>query len=115
MPAIDMTTGQLPASKTHGTARRWSFVPANDCTLPTLGTITIVQGRRDADSYGVDVVDGEILFAKLDAEADVYAVRCDRAGKPVRCTCKGFSFKKTCKHLDTARELMAEGIIRIGG
>jgi hypothetical protein len=103
-------TGTLPASKTHA-SRRWSFVASADRTQPGLGVLTLVQGRRDLDSYGVDVVDGEVLFCRLDAASDVYGVSCDRVGNPVKCNCKGFCFKKTCKHIDATRELKAEGIL----
>lgn len=82
--------GQLPASKTHS-ARRWSFLAFADESSPSLGVLTIVQGRRDCDSYGVAVEAGQVLFAKLDADADVYGVTLDRAGKPVACTCRGFA------------------------
>ncbi|QEL14047.1 hypothetical protein [Limnoglobus roseus] len=110
MSVLDIVTGQLPASKSHA-ARRWAFVPTSEPTKPGLGTLTIVQGKRDLDSYGIDVEAGEVLFCKLDAAADVYGVACDRAGRPVKCTCDGFHFKRTCKHCDAAKELIREGLI----
>jgi hypothetical protein len=103
-------TGQLPASKTHAT-RRWTFIASDDRTQPGLGTVTLVQGRRDVDSYAVDTVDGEVLFCRLDDSSEVYGVQLNRVGQPIKCSCKGFSCKKTCKHVDAARELIADGII----
>ena len=102
--------GTLPATRTHAT-RRWSFIENADCTQPGLGVLTLVQGRRFVDSYGIDVEDGEVLFAKLDASAEVYGVQLNRTGKPVACNCTGFHFNKKCKHIDAAREMIADGII----
>lgn len=103
--------GQLPASKTHK-ERRWTFVPTAEPTKPGLGVLTLVQGRRDADSYTVDVEGGQVLFCKLDAAADVYGVECHR-GTPVKCNCRGFSFAKTCKHVDATREMIAEELLKV--
>jgi hypothetical protein len=102
-------TGTLPASKTHR-ERRWAFTPTSDITQPGLGTLTLVQGKRDLDSYGIDIEEGQLLFAKLDESAEVYGVSI-RCGTPTRCTCTGFHFTKKCKHLDAARELIADGIL----
>ena len=59
-------TGTLPASKTHAT-RRWSFIASTDCTQPGLGVLTLVQGRRFVDSYGIDVEDGDLSTTHIDA------------------------------------------------
>lgn len=104
--------GTLPASKTHA-ARRWSFQPAADVTSPSLGVVTIVQGTRDLDSYGVAVEGSQVLFAKLDADADVYAVTLAPSARPVHCTCKGFAKARHCKHVDAARELIADGVLPV--
>lgn len=102
--------GSLPASKTHA-ARRWTFQPAADPSSPSLGVLTLVQGRRDCASYGLAVEGGQVLFCKLDGDAEVYGVDLDRSGKPARCSCKGFAFTKTCKHIDATRELQADGVL----
>ncbi|QEL19934.1 hypothetical protein PX52LOC_07017 [Limnoglobus roseus] len=103
--------GSLPASKTHAKGRRWAFLPSADATSPSLGTLTIVQSKRDTVSYGIAREDGQVLFAKVTGTAEVYGVTCDRAGRPVKCNCKGYSFKATCKHVDTVEELKADGIL----
>ena len=72
--------GQLPAFKSHA-ARRWQFMAAADCTSPSLGTVTVVQGKRDVVSYGVAVEEGQVLFAKLDGSA-VYGVTVTRTVCP---------------------------------
>lgn len=100
---LTIVSGQLAASKTH-TERRWTF-----CN----GVVTIVQGRRDCDSYGVEVDGSQVLFAKLDAEADVYGVQLTPAGRPVHCTCRGFAKARRCKRIDTAREMIADGLIPV--
>jgi hypothetical protein len=111
--------GQLPASKTPAD-RRWSFVANDDAVQPGLGTLSIVQGRRDLDSYAIDTNDigrgcVEVLFAKKDDAAEVYAVTCNPAGSPVSCTCPGFLFGKrrgiVCKHATAVQELVADGVI----
>lgn len=87
------TAGELTASKSHK-VRRWMFVPARDTSKPGLGTVTILQGKRDADSYAVDVEAGQVLFVKLDDAGDVYGVTCDRAGHAVRCNCQGYGLRE---------------------
>jgi hypothetical protein len=82
-------SGTLPASKTHAT-RRWTFIENADYTQPGLGVVTLIQGRRDLDSYAIDVEEGELLFAKLDDSAEVYGVTLNRVGQPVKCNCTGF-------------------------
>lgn len=105
--------GTLPASRSH-TARRWTFLPAADASSVSLGTLTITQGRRDLDSYAVEVDANEsrVLLCKLE-DGEIYAVEIDRAGKPVRCNCDGFRFVKTCKHSDAVRELIADDVLPV--
>ncbi|QEL18853.1 hypothetical protein [Limnoglobus roseus] len=102
--------GSLPASKTHKAGRRWALLPSADATSPSLGTLTIVQSKRDTVSYGVAVEGGQVLFCKL-SDGEVYGVTLDRSGRPVCCTCDGFHFVKRCKHLDTVKELIADGVL----
>ncbi|QEL20418.1 hypothetical protein [Limnoglobus roseus] len=102
--------GSLPASKTHKAGRRWAFLPSADATSPSLGTLTIVQSKRDTVSYSVAVEDGQVLFCKL-TDGEVYGVTLDRSGRPVKCSCPGFCFQKTCKHCDTVKELKADGVL----
>lgn len=104
--------GSLPASKSHA-ARRWVFIASADPTSPSLGTVTIAQGRRDLDSYGVAVEGGQVLFAKQDAAADVYAVTLAPSGRPVLCTCRGFVKARCCKHKDVTAELIADGLLPV--
>lgn len=106
------TAGQLAPSKTHA-ERRWTFVASPEGS-PAAGVLTIAQGRRDLDSYAVSVEPGKVVLAKLDDSGDVYAVHCP-AGTPAKCNCTGFTFKKTCKHADAARELIADGLIATEG
>lgn len=111
------TAGLLPASKTHG-ARRWTFTPSRDCTQPALGTVTIVQGKREAVSYSVDVESigdecHQVFFVKLDGTAEVYGVTVAPNGKPVACTCSGHGRHGHCKHRDTTAELIAEDILHL--
>ncbi len=107
--------GLLPASRSHA-ARRWTWQPTRDCTQPALGTVTIVQGRREAVSYSVDVESigrgcHQVLFVKLADSAEVYGVTCDPAGVPVACNCPGHGRHGHCKHRDTTAELIAEDIV----
>lgn len=106
------TAGELSASKSHK-ERRWTFVPTRDTSKPGLGIVTICQGKRDADSYAVDVEAGQVLFVKLDDAGDVYGVTCDRAGRAVKCNCQGYGRAKTCKHADVTRELIAEQLVAV--
>ena len=55
-----------------------------------------------------------ITFKKLTegtyATAESYSVFCATAGPAAdTCDCKGFTYKATCKHLDSARALLANG------
>lgn len=97
--AADVRTGDLAPSKTHQ-KRAWAFVPAADPTRPEVGTLTVAQGR-ELVTYLVGLSDDqpEVYFAKQDAAAEVYAVRL-ADGKPAGCTCPGWRFKGTCKHVD---------------
>lgn len=115
MCAILPTSGQLLASKTHK-ARHWTWVPTRDLTKPALGTLTIVQGRREAVSYSIDVESigrdcHQVLFVKLDDAGDVYGVTCDSTGKPVACTCSGHGRFGHCKHRDATVELLADDVL----
>lgn len=115
------TAGTLPASKTHA-ERRWTFLPSADATLPGLGVLSIVQGRRDLESYAIDtnaIGMGcvEVLFVKKDDAGEVYGVTLNRAGSPVACTCPGHQFGRkkgiVCKHAAAVRELIADGILDV--
>jgi hypothetical protein len=106
----EVRSGFLPATKTHR-VRSWSFIASADRTQPSMGTLTITQGNRDTENYAIDHIDGDVLFAKLSDEADVYAVRSDRAGNPMACNCRGFSRMKHCKHVDATKQLKAVGIL----
>lgn len=121
MFSTDIAAGQLPASKTHA-ERRWTFLPSADATQLGLGTLSIVQGRRDMDSYAIDVADigkgcCEVLFVKKDNTGEVYAVTCNRVGSPVACTCPGHFFGRkkgiVCKHATATKELLADGVIAL--
>lgn len=101
--------GQMPASRTHA-ARRWTFIATADAR-PGCGVLTIVQGKTEVDSYAVEVEGGKVLFCKL-ADGDIYGVDL-HAGRPVRCNCKGYSFKRTCKHVDAAREMLADEVLAV--
>lgn len=107
--------GQLPPSKSHA-ARRWTFAPSVDPTSPSLGVLTIVQGARDVDSYGVALDGRQILLANLDGN-DVYGIALTPAGRPVHCTCTGFAFGRRrgveCKHIAAVRELIADGVLTV--
>lgn len=107
----DVRTGELAPSKTHQ-RRSWYFVPAADPTAVQLGTLTVCQGK-EVVTYLVGLSDtrpAEVFFARQDASADVYAVQL-RAGKPVGCTCTGWRFKRTCKHVDATAPMRANGLI----
>jgi hypothetical protein len=102
----------LPASKSHK-ARGYHWLPAAPGSFHR-GTLTILQGRRDADSYAVDEDTTEalgtarrFLLAKLDADGDVYAVTIGRRGN----TCSGMFCGKhpTCKHRDAVADLLRQG------
>ncbi|QEL20540.1 hypothetical protein [Limnoglobus roseus] len=109
--ALALTVGSLPASKTHKSGRQWAFLPSSDLASPSLGTLTIVQSKRDTVSYAVAVEDHQVLFAKADG-SEVYGVNL-KAGRSVRCSCTGFCFKRTCKHLDAAVEMIADGVLDV--
>ncbi|QEL17422.1 hypothetical protein [Limnoglobus roseus] len=104
------TCGQLAPTLTHKAGRRWAFLPSADATSPSLGTLTIVQSKRDTISYGVALEEGQVLFLKL-TDGEVYGVTLDRAGRPAKCSCPGYCFKKTCKHCDCTKELLADGVL----
>src|SRR4051794_41505426 len=105
---VNILSATLPPSKSFPkpAARGYHWCPALPGQLH-LGTLTVTQGKRDADSYHVDEDTSEyipgrrFLLSKLDAAADVYAVTVGNRG-PV-CTCDGFHFKKTCKHIDAVK------------
>jgi hypothetical protein len=103
--------GTLPATKSHKN-RSWLFTPSTDRTQPGIGIVTITQSR-ETDCYGVDVVDGTVLFAKADDEADVYGVSLTN-GSP-RCTCRGFAKVKHCKHADTTLAMVRAGVVSTVG
>jgi hypothetical protein len=108
------TCGILRASKSHA-ARRWTWVPSRDLTQPALGTLAIVQGKREATSYSVDIEDigrgsHSVLFVRLDGP-EIYSVTVSPAGRPVDCTCSGHGRHGHCKHRDTVGELIAEDIL----
>ena len=89
--------------------------------LPGLGVLSIVQGRRDLESYAIDTnaIGGcvEVLFVKKDDAGEVYGVTLNRAGSPVSCTCPGHQFGRkkgiVCKHAAAVRELIADGILDV--
>ena len=104
----------LPSTKTH--ARRhyhWCRTGGE-----TVGTLAIVQGRREAETYAVDEDTAEPfpvrtwLLAKA-ADGEVYGVTIDPAGW--RCTCTGFvtarshGRPRTCKHVEAVRDLFESG------
>lgn len=104
----------LPPSKSFAKpgSRRYHWLPARPGAFH-LGTLTLVQGRRDADSYQLDEeptgVPGvrRFLLAKLDAEGDVYAVEIGWAG----VTCSGVWCGRcaTCKHREAVVDLLTRG------
>lgn len=115
------TAGTLPASKTHA-ERRWTFLPTAEPTLPGLGTLSIVQGRRDLESYAIDtnpIGRGcvEVLFVKKDNAGEVYGVTCDKTGMPRACTCPGHFFGRKkgieCKHVAAVRDLIANDVLDV--
>ena len=113
--------GSLPASKTHA-ERRFAWQPTRDLTQPALGTLTIIAGKRNVDSYAIDVESigrgaHQVLFVKKDDAGEVYGVTCSPAGRVVDCTCAGRCFGRRrgieCKHMAAARELIADDIIAL--
>lgn len=114
----------LPATATYpraGQRRLHWFAGATNFEM--LGTLTIVQGRRDAETYEIeaDVDDyttadcrawllnrttGEITTERL----GTYRVECNRGGW--RCSCTGAMTRKntvSCKHVQSVQVLDAEG------
>jgi hypothetical protein len=80
------------------------------------GTLTILQGKRDADSYQVDEDTSEnlgparrFLLAKLDAEGDVYAVTIGPRGNTCSGIFCGHAKNPSCKHRDAVLMLLAVG------
>jgi hypothetical protein len=109
MGILDIVSGTLPPTKTHDD-RRWTWVPMDESMQPVLGVLTIVQGRRDIDSYGVGVDGPTLVFANRDEKAEMYTVQIV-AGRPGRCSCEGFHFTKDCKHRHATTALLDAGVI----
>lgn len=82
----------LLAMRTYRT-RSLMWVGATDPTAVHLGTLTVLRGRTQT-TYLVFFDDSprEVLLAKQDAAADVYAVRLTPAGQTCGCSCPGFRF-----------------------
>lgn len=104
-----ITCGELPSSKTHK-ARRWYWVATSDSSVGTLGTLTIVQGRREIDTYYVWPYGDAIVIANAATVAgEIYEVR---GGV---CNCKGHRHTNHCKHADAVAALAAEGVLQPQG
>ena len=79
---VTVVSSRLEPTKTYRT-RSFAWVSASDPTLPHLGTLTVLRGRTPT-TYLVGVSDDdprEVLLAKQDGHADVYAVRLTPAGQ----------------------------------
>jgi hypothetical protein len=107
-------SNSLPATRTYKT-RSLMWVSATDPTLPQLGTLTVLRGRAPTTYLvGFDDADPrEVLLAKQDAAADVYAVRLTPAGQACGCTCPGFRFTGRCVHRDAVATLVGEGAVPV--
>lgn len=104
----------LPATRTYK-ARSLMWVSAADPTAVHLGTLTVLRGRTPT-TYLVGFSDDdprEVLLAKQDGHADVYAVRLTPAGQACGCTCPGFRFTGHCVHRDAVATLIDEGAVPV--
>ena len=109
-------TEVLPARKSSKkSAINWR--PVTDDGF-TVGVLTIHTDRASVaytvSEFSTGWAGRGLTFKKLttgtDAESESYSVFCatDRPAADT-CCCKGFTFKGTCKHADSARALLANG------
>jgi hypothetical protein len=102
----------LAPSKTHKT-RRAVWLPAADDLAD--GTLTIVLGRKEVDSYRVQLVRDErgdltaLLVKPAPADPDVYEAR--RVERGWVCTCTGHARHRHCKHADALLAVESEGML----
>ena len=111
---MEVYTEVLPARKSSKkSAINWRPV-AGDTFLA--GVLTIHTDRASVaytvSEFSTGWAGRGFTFAKLtegtDAEAESYSVFC-ATERPAAdtCDCKGFSYKATCKHIDSARAMLA--------
>jgi hypothetical protein len=105
-------TLNLAPSKTHK-VRRMTWLPAADDLAD--GTLTIVLGRKEVDSYRVQLHRDErgdltaLLVKPEPADPDVY--ECRRVERGWVCTCVGHSRHRHCKHADALLAVEDEGML----
>jgi hypothetical protein len=118
MPAT--FTEVLPERKaSKHSAMEWTpndsgeFAPVAGVLVVHTERATVKYAVAELPSHGAGRVFG---LAKLtegtDAESEAYTVFCSKRSQDAdACTCKGWSYKHTCKHRDAARALLANGWI----
>jgi hypothetical protein len=85
---------------------------------PVAGVLVIdtdrARVRYAIAEFPTDFPGRGFLFAKMtdgtDEESESYSVFCGKHSPAAdSCTCRGWSYKQTCKHRDAARALLANG------
>lgn len=108
-------TELLPARKSSKkSAIRWTPVAGDTQVAGVLVVDTDLASAAYTVSEFVTGWAGRgFLFAKLmpgtDKTEESYSVFCAPREEQDRCECKGWTFKGTCKHRDSARALLANG------
>jgi hypothetical protein len=111
-------TEVLPERKaSKHSAINWTPAEGND--FAPLAGVLVIHTDRASVTYGVaefptDFAGRGCTLAKVttgtDPESESYSVFCGRSPfTGDQCCCKGFTYNRTCKHVDAVRALLANG------